>query len=460
MRNATSQHNLCSGKIKKYIDAQNLLDKNTIHIVALSGGADSVCLLRVMLLLGYKIHAVHCNFHLRGEESDRDENFCKELCSKFDVPLHLAHFDTKAYAQEHHVSIEMAARDLRYSYFEQLRVAIDASDIVVAHHRDDNVETLLMNLIRGTGLKGLQGMKPRNGYIIRPMLSVSREEIVNYLTLLNQNYITDSSNLVDDVVRNKIRLNVIPLLKNINPAAIENITRTIQNISESAKIIDEAIRQGVKNCVKKEGKYAIVKKSEIMSQPSPEQALFTILSPYGFSPRQIKQIHDNINVQSGKTWCSSDWTIAADRESFIIGKNISEDYGIPIKIPETGIYNIYKEGEQIIVSECIRDEDFIPSKDAFYATIDANKVTFPITVRGKRHGDRFRPFGMKGAKLVSDYMTDKKRNYFQRIRQLLVEDANGNIIWLIGERVSQKVVCNVDTIKVLTLRYIDKSSNK
>lgn len=440
-------------KIRKYIEANALLDSDATHIVALSGGADSVCLLRIMLQLNYKVQAVHCNFHLRGAESDRDEKFCKELCKKLGVTLHLAHFDTRAYATHHRVSIEMAARELRYTYFEQLRDAIDAADIVVAHHRNDNVETMLMNLIRGTGIKGLQGIKPRNGHIIRPMLTVSKEDIIDYLATYRQDYITDSSNLVDDVMRNKIRLNIIPMLKEINPAVMENMSRTIENISESTKIVDYAIEQSIESCTETAESFLTISRRKLLAQPSPEQTLFAILSPYGFSPKQIKQISENLNVQAGRTWHSAEWTIASDRGTFIIGKKLDKDFGTPTRLPETGTYYIYKRQIKITATIDEKTANFHPYKEQYGITIDADKVMFPITIRSIRNGDRFHPFGMRGEKLVSDYITDKKRNYFQRSQQLLVEDATGNIIWIVGERISQKVICDNQTIKVLTLRY-------
>jgi len=445
-------------RIKKYIEKHLLLDKDATHIVALSGGADSVCLLRIMLQLQYKVHAVHCNFRLRGKESNRDENFCKELCSKLNVPLHLAHFDTMLYAKQKHISIEMAARDLRYSYFEQLRKAIDAADIIVAHHRDDNVETVLMALLRGTGIKGLQGIQPRNGNIIRPMLEVSRQEILDYLLTLKQDYVTDSSNLVDDVTRNKIRLNIIPMLKEINPAVVENIARTIENVSESAKIVSDAISKSIEECVETKGEYVIIKRESLAEQPSPETVLYEILKKYNFASKQIKNIYDNINVQSGRVWRAEDYTIASDRKVFIIGKNVDNQYGNPISLPEVGNYNLYNNQHNISIEIKKRTHDFAPSRDANCVTIDADKVKFPVTVRKHNQGDKFTPFGMKGAKLVSDYMTDRKKNYFQRSKQLLIEDASGTVIWVIGERVSQKVACNENTINVMTVRYIDKSS--
>ena len=195
--------------------------------------------------LGIGVEAAHCNFHLRGAESVRDEEFCKQLCERLSVPLHLIHFDTQAYADLHHVSIEMAARDLRYGYFENLRRDIEAQDICVAHHRDDSVETVLLNLVRGTGLRGLRGIQPRNGNIIRPLLSLSREDIVQYLDALGESYVTDSTNLHNDVKRNKIRLDVMPLLRELNPSVSQSIFESSLRVTEALKIFDEAIQRSI-----------------------------------------------------------------------------------------------------------------------------------------------------------------------------------------------------------------------
>ena len=200
-------------KVKTYIAQHNVVRATGRYLVALSGGADSVALLLTMQDMGFHIEAAHCNFHLRGEESDRDEQFCKNLCKSRGVSLHLAHFDTRGYAALHHVSIEMAARSLRYAYFQNLCKDLSLDGICVAHHRDDSVETVLLNLVRGTGVHGLRGILPVNGNILRPLLCVSRADIINYLGCKNQNYVTDSTNLVADVMRNKIRLQILPLLQ-------------------------------------------------------------------------------------------------------------------------------------------------------------------------------------------------------------------------------------------------------
>ncbi len=215
-------------KVITFSDAHQLLEHQGKYLVALSGGADSVALLIAMHELGFNVEGIHCNFHLRGEESDRDENFCQSLCERLGIRLHIAHFATKEYAESHKISIEMAARFLRYDYFEKLRKDVGAADIAVAHHRDDSVETVILNLIRGTGIHGLTGIVPRRGHIVRPLLAVGREEIEAFLASRQQPYITDSSNLTDDVMRNKIRHHIVPAMLEASPSATDAILLTRQ----------------------------------------------------------------------------------------------------------------------------------------------------------------------------------------------------------------------------------------
>ena len=260
-------------QVRHFAHHHQLFTPRGKYIIALSGGADSVSLLLVLKHLeselGISLEAAHCNFHLRGDESLRDEEFCKQLCRRFHVPLHLVHFDTHAYADLHHVSIEMAARDLRYAYFEQLRRDIHAHDICVAHHRDDSVETLLLNLVRGTGLRGLRGIQPRNAHIIRPLLSHSRQQIEQYLDALGESYVTDSTNLHNDVKRNKIRLNVIPLLRELNPSASQSIFETSLRVTEALKIFDDAIQHAIADVTTPQTQNSKLK-TPPSSSPSPD----------------------------------------------------------------------------------------------------------------------------------------------------------------------------------------------
>lgn len=444
-------------KVKHFIEFNALLPKSdALYLVALSGGADSVCLMLVLKELGYKVEAIHCNFKLRGEESDRDEQFCRELCRKNDIPFHIVKFDTLFYAETHKVSIEMAARELRYDYFERLRKDIGAEDICVAHHKDDSVETLLLNLVRGTGIHGLQGIKPVNGRIVRPLLCVSREEILSWLDHKGQDYVTDSSNLKNDVMRNKIRLDIIPLLKNINPAACENIHKTALRMVEAGKVFDDAMEKLCFRVSKAMLQVTYIYASELLSQPSPEYILYTLLSPCGFSPSQIDDISHADFTKSGLKWTSETHVLVTDRDKLLLKEK--NDYVFSgMRIPETGTYVFSEDGineSKICVKEQAIDSSFTISREKDCVCLDVSKVSFPLFIRKVEQGDRFVPFGMKGSKLVSDFLTDLKRNVFEKEQQLALVDASGKIVWLVGERPDGRFCITSSTINSLVVRYI------
>lgn len=416
------------------------------YIVALSGGADSVALLLVMKKMGIDIDAVTCNFHLRGEESDRDEKFCVDLCNRLDVKLHRCHFDTLSYAEIKKVSIEMAARELRYGYFEHLRTDIDAEAVCVAHHQDDSVETVLMNLIRGTGINGLKGIQPLNGHIIRPLLCVGRRDIETFLKAINQDYVTDSTNLIDDVTRNKIRIRVIPLLETINPNVRKNIFNTSLNVAESIKVFDSSLNESV-NDVFNSDRIDIAK---LKMQPSPEYTLFYILKKYGFSPTTIKQIYSRLDGTSGRRWSSNTHDLLLDRGFLIIRKCSHCNRNKVMKISETGVY-VYNEDIKLAFRYESIDKNFKIDRSSDCACLDADKIMFPLFVRVTSKGDRFCPLGMKGSKLVSDFMTDIKKTSFEKDTQLVVTDANGEIIWLMCERPDNRYKITDKTKKVLKI---------
>jgi len=437
-------------KIASYISYHHLLQSDKRYLVALSGGADSVTLLLVLHKLGYAIEAVHCNFRLRGAESDRDERFCRDLCANMHVPFHVVHFDTQGYAALHHQSIELAARNLRYNYFEQLRRDIEAEAICVAHHADDSVETVLMNMMRGTGLLGLTGIKPRNGYIIRPLLCVHRKEIENWLHCVGQPYVTDSTNLHDDVTRNKIRLHLLPLMKQINGNASDNILATINHLQEATKIIEKALDEADKRV----GSYSpsgilTISIDNLMREPSPEYLLYHLLMPYGFTPAQVEAIAANLHAGAGKEYRSATHWLAFSRRGLQVAP-IEQQSHKAMRLPEPGTY-VWNEKQRLKITIDNRSESFRPSKEAYRATLDADKVAFPLTLRHVVQGDRFVPFGMKGSKLVSDFLTDRKLSVIDKSRQLVVTDAHNNILWLIGQRTDDRYKIGHDTVRVMTL---------
>lgn len=432
-------------RIEDFISRNHLLEKDGKYLVALSGGADSVTLLWVLHELRYQIEACHCNFQLRGAESDRDEQFCVQLCEQLGIPLHRIHFDTRLYAEVHKESIELAARNLRYRYFAQLKEDVEADGICVAHHQDDTVETVLINLIRGAGIQGLTGISAKNGDILRPLLCVDRKEILAYLEEKGQDYVTDSTNLVDDVVRNKIRLNIIPMLKEINPAASKNIAQAALHLEEANKMLSSIAICGEKS----EDGTIRVAVQEIESAASAEYALYSSLSPYGFRGKAITEILASLH-SPGKTWISETHQLVTDRDCILIREKQTEAFQ-GMKIPETGCY-VLPRGEKIKLSIREREIDFSPSKEKFLVTLDADAVTFPLHLRLAQNGDTFHPFGMKGKKLVSDYLTDRKKNLFEKLSQLVLEDAKGQIIWVVGERTSELCKIKEDTKKILYIQ--------
>ena len=429
-------------KIAQYISNHNLLNANNLYLVALSGGADSVALLLLLCEQGYKVEAVHCNFHLRGDESDRDERFCAALCRQLNVTLHQAHFDTKTYAELHKLSIEMAARELRYTYFERLRQDVGADGICVAHHRDDSVETVLMNLMRGTGLRGLCGIRPRNGYILRPMLCVSRAEIESFLADRKQAYVTDSTNLVTDATRNKIRLQLLPVLKSINPAVVENILRTTEHLLGAQAVLDAELL-----CYMSGNRLEI---SEFKDNYSREYIAFEWLKKYGFNGTQAQQI---LTAETGRVFSSpAGFDVLADRGCLLVEPSLEPMK--PMKIPEEGIYAL-----GLNEMFALRKTQAYVSKDPNVATLDAAKVKFPFIVRRAEVGDKMQPYGMKGKKLLSDLMTDRKMTLFDKRRRLVVVDAQGCVVWAVGLRVDGRVAVTPQTAEVLEFKFYYKSTS-
>lgn len=434
-------------RVAAYIQKEGLLSRDGLHIVALSGGADSVALLLILHRLGYRIEAAHCNFHLRGEESNRDEAFVKSLCHEYNIPLHLIHFDTDIYASFHQVSIEMAARELRYRYFEQLCQDIGAETVCVAHHRDDAVETLLMNLLRGSGIHGLTGIRPKNGHIVRPLLCLSRQEVETFLQETGQRYVNDSTNFVDDVVRNKVRLNVLPLLKAINPNASENLFKTACYLREAEQVVQEVVARQKAQLISKDPdtQSEKVAKDTLKELPSAAFFLHEWLAPYGFNAAQTTEILTRLEGESGRVFPTESHELVIDRDSLVLVPRQAPMKSL--KIPEMGLYR-YDDSHQF--SFLISKEISI-SKSSSCATIDAALVNFPLIIRPTQTGDKFVPFGMTGHKLVSDFLTDLKLTVVAKRRQLVVTDCEGNILWVVGQRTDNRYRITSQTTSMLSI---------
>lgn len=416
--------------VAQYIEKENLLLLQDKVLVALSGGADSVALLRILLSLGYTCEAAHCNFHLRGNESDRDEAFVRRLCLTLGVTLHTTHFQTVVYAREKRISIEMAARELRYQWFDDLAREHRFTAIAVAHHQDDSIETLLLNLIRGTGINGLLGIRPRNGNIVRPLLATDRQTITDYLKAIGQDYVTDSTNLEDEYTRNKIRLKLLPLMEEINPAIRKKLFQTTNHLNEVSKIYHQYIISTRARVENEQGIHI----DTLLSEPSPHALLFEMLHPLGFNTSQIADIMRALSGQPGKQFISSQGVRAIkDRDMLLISRPASGENQPPF---------------ELTFDEQPYDDSYIIPREKHIACFDADKLQGVFNLRKCRTGDTFIPFGMNGRKKISDFLTDLKLTIEQKDNQWLLCSGE-SIVWVVGLRTDNRFRVDTATKRIV-----------
>ena len=425
-------------KVEHFIHENDLLSAGARVLVGLSGGPDSVCLALMLHELGYEVVAVHCNFHLRGEESMRDENFVETLCQQWGWTLHKKDIETAKYAKEHGMSIEMAARKHRYDWFRKLKEETGAEAIAVGHHQDDNTETLLLNLVRGTGLKGLCGMQPKHDDVVRPLLCLTRQEILNYLQSKGQDYVTDHTNLEDTYARNKVRLNMMPVMESINQGSARNIASTMENLNEVMKVYQEAMQDAIRQCVEeKENGEIFIHIEKLKRLPSPISVLHEVLSPLGFNKVQLKEMLSALN-ESGKVFVANGRRLLIDRTELIVERDKNDNDNLN---PNLSSLN----------SQTLPVEEVTFSKSPNYAYLDADKLHGALTLRTPKEGDTFAPFGMGGKrKLLSDFLTDLKLNLFEKERQPLLMDGE-EIAWVVGRRSSELYRVDNSTKKVIIL---------
>ena len=409
-------------KVRTYIEHEIGLQANALVHVAVSGGADSTALLLIMRELGYRIHALHCNFHLRGEESNRDQAFVEELCRQQDVPLSVRYFRTEAVAKERGISIEMAARDLRYEWFREV-----GDCIAVAHHREDQAETLLLNLLRGTGLRGLSAMQPRHDGIIRPLLCVSREEILAYLEQRGQSFVTDSTNMERVALRNRLRLDFMPLLRDMNPSAVEHLCRACDNVRRSLPYYIKGIEAAFTELGVTADAFPL---NALLQKGEARTLLHEWLLRKGFNSTQEQEMLWAEKSEVGKKWQSRSHIVLRDRKALLL-------------VPEK---------KDIVRMPALKEElvSCIGETGPDIAYFDADLLAAPIEVRPVCKGDAFVPFGMKGRKLISDYLTDRKLSRLEK-REQFVATCGEDIIWLIGHRSDNRYRVTDRTSRILKL---------
>lgn len=436
-------------QVNEYISHHNLLTKQSKVLVGLSGGPDSMALIHILIQLGYNCIAGHCNFHLRGENSNSDAAFVNRWCAENDIPLFTIDFDTESYATSKKISIEMAARELRYDWFEKIRLEQNATSIGIAHHKDDSVETILINLIRGTGIKGLTGIPITNKYIVRPLLDVSRSEIMEYLSLNEVPYVIDNTNEEEIYTRNTLRLKVLPTLEKINPSVKNSIVTTANNLKEVEKIYDAYIQYATATVLQDN----LIDIAKLQQTYSHQSVLFEILSPLGFTPSVIEDIANNLDSIPGKIYLANSYRLLKDREHLVISKhNPTGD--------EVKEYLIYPDTVNSVLPINIKIEsenytpDFKIQKNRSILHVDSDKLNFPLVLRKWRKADWFVPFGMKGKKKLSDFFTDNKFTLFEK-EEIWILISGDDIVWIVNHRADNRFKVNSTTKTVCTITLIN-----
>ncbi len=415
--------------------------------VAISGGVDSVVLAHLLQQCGAHISLLHCNFMLRGAASDGDQSFVKRLAESLKVPFYTIEFNTENYAEAHKMSIQVAARELRYRWFKQIATLHDLDVVVTAHHNDDNLETFMINLTRGTGLDGLTGIPKVNDLFVRPLLPFSKQEIINYAEVNQFDWREDASNAETKYLRNKIRHEIIPVLKDLNTDVLENFNTTIHFLQRSQAYIKDKIQQfrdlyflydpltkGYKisiEALKKEGFLDIV--------------LFEVLKEYGFTA--WGDIHQLLMAQSGKKIFSPTYTLLKDRTDLLLFPSVQESVAI-MEITANDI-------EVVLPSGILKFQEENTQKEAISKqsiVVDKNKLKFPVHVRSWEIGDYFYPSGMKGKKKVGKYFKDEKFSLPQKEKTLLL-CSDDEIVWIIGHRADQRFIATTETKHAVQITF-------
>jgi len=457
-------------KFQQYIESHGLIGKDERVLVALSGGVDSMVLAELLRKSGYQIAFAHCNFHLRGFESDGDERFVREYAERVGVELFVKHFDTTQFAGNQKISIEMAARELRYSWFDGLLKENGFNKLAIAHHADDQIETFFINLLRGSGVKGLKAMQPINGLYIRPLLWTSREEIKRFAIENGIQWREDRTNKETVYFRNKIRHELLPILDEIKPDAREKIRLSIECLSSENQLYRELIKEKLSQIEHIDGVLHSIEKKGLQDNL---QLLFEWTRDLGFTYSQCETIMSVIDSESGKEFYSDDYQLVVEKNTIdIFPKNLGErsepNYNdneknssasrrdaisiTPDQRSEASAIwgnndseasaiwgNNDSEASAIWGNKYDKPSDFqLEKSNPNIAQLDADKIKFPLNLRHWRQGDRFHPLGMHGSKLVSDFFNDLNFSAFKKKTTWIVTDANDKIVWIVGHRIDDR----------------------
>jgi len=431
----------------RFVTKNKLVAPGDRVLLAVSGGVDSMVMSHLFFQMNINLGIIHCNFSLRANESDKDEKMVRDYADKHNIPFYSKQFNTKSYAKENGLSVQMAARELRYSWFEEIRVKKGYDTIAVAHNLNDNVETLLINLIRGTGISGLTGMKPAINRIIRPLLFATREDIIVYC---KQNYIAyreDMSNAETKYTRNKIRHLIIPLLKEINPSVEYTLNDTAERFIGITEIVSGYIAGLKERISKQEGELNIFNFSLLKEHLHNSTILYELFKPYGITNARLNDLIKVIDGKTGGQIFTDTHRIIKNRKEVIVSAN-DKVKDTSYKIADI---NDLRNVPGIVSAEYsdVASNFEIPS-DHLIACIDSEKISFPLTIRKWKAGDQFCPLGMKQKKKLSDYFIDNRYSKITKENKYILE-SDGKIVWIVGDRIDNRFRITISTRKALII---------
>jgi tRNA(Ile)-lysidine synthase len=438
-------------EFKEYTGRQKLFESKDRVLLAVSGGIDSVAMMHLFLDHSLKIGVVHCNFQLRGADSDEDEFFVRNLCNLNQIPFYTKRFNTLRFAEEKKLSIQIAARELRYHYFEEVRAGEGYDWVAVAHNSDDTIETFFINLLRGTGVQGLTGIKSKAGRIIRPLLFASRMQIESYARETKMLHRLDKSNLSNKYKRNQIRNELIPLLISMAPAFRKTMLELMHNLNGVSQIYHAQLQSSFSDLINDDGDYSEIDLFKLKSLPFYQVILPEFLRKYGYSADISRNILLNLDSESGKSFLSPTHRLVKDRSKLIITKRDSEpDETFYIDEDANAIESpIILKIEQELISP-----DYQIPRDPWIACIDTEKLVFPLILRHWRTGDYFRPLGMTQMKKLSDFFINEKFSVPDKERVwLLVSD--GKIVWICGHRLDDRFKVQESTTRMLRIEILE-----
>lgn len=434
------------GSFLRYSEKEKLFGRGSRLLLAVSGGIDSMVMAWLFREAGIEHSVAHCNFSLRGAESDGDEEFVAAWARTNSIPFYSTRFDTLGYAGTHRVSVQMAARELRYDWFRSLVRSGGFDAVAVAHNLNDNVETFLINLLRGTGLSGLTGMSPRTGDIIRPLLFATREEIASFASERGIGFREDSSNAEVKYTRNRIRHMVIPEMEKVSPGVLSAVTDTMKHLSSTSAIIEAYLSQIVSRVFRSSGDTTEADISTLTSLNPLEPHIFELFRPFGLSPRQTGEVISLLRTGTGKSVYTSTHRLLNDRGRIIITprkEEIPEEYTFS-SIDEMRISGLFSD---LRITEAA--DEVLPATH-LTASLDLDRIVFPVTVRHWKPGDRFMPLGMKQQKKISDFLIDIKVPVTRK-KQVLLLISGSEVMWVMGYRIDDRFRVTSVTRRILVL---------